>query len=123
MFLRLWIGANFVLHGRPKLFGKGREQAAQWMRGMGLPAASAYIAAVLEFFGGLFLIVGLIVPVVALFFAIEMTSTSILKKTKTKATYIMGQNTYELDITYLLLAVVLVVLGAGAFSIDSMVGF
>jgi len=122
LFLRVWVGANYLAHGYPKLLGKNRQQAAQWMKSMGLPAGAAYLAAILEFFGGLFLIIGLIVPVVALFFAVEMISISILKKTKMKASYIMGQNTYELDITYLLLAIVLVVVGAGSFSTDQVLG-
>ncbi len=122
LFLRVWVGANYMLHGYPKLSGQGRQQAAQWMKSMGLPAGSAYTAAILEFFGGLFLIIGLIVPIVALLFAIEMIATALLKKTKMKATYIMGQNTYELDVTYFLLTIVLIVLGAGAFSIDQLVG-
>ncbi len=120
--LRVWVGANYMLHGYPKLSGQGRQQAAQWMKSIGLPAGAAYTAAILEFFGGLFLIIGLIVPIVALFFAIEMIATALLKKTKMKATYIKGQNTYELDVTYFLLAMVLIVLGAGAFSIDQLVG-
>ena len=111
-----------MLHGYPKLSGQAGQQAAQWIKSMGLPAGAAYAAAILEFFGGLFLIIGLIGPIVALFFAIEMIATALLKKTKMKATYIMGQNTYELDVTYFLLTIVLIVLGAGAFSIDQLVG-
>ncbi len=122
LFLRVWVGANYMIHGYPKLLGQGRQQSAQWMKSMGLPVGAASTAAILEFFGGLFLVIGLIVPIVALFFAIEMIATTLLKKMKMKATYIMGQNTYELDVTYFLLAVGLIVLGAGAFSIDQLVG-
>ncbi len=120
LLLRVWAGANLMAHGYPKL-GKGGQQAAQWMKSMGLPTASAYAAGILEFFGGLFLILGLIVPIVALFFAIEFLSIVLMKRIKMKASYI-GQNSYELDITYLLLSIVLIVLGAGAFSIDQLVG-
>jgi len=122
LLVRVWVGANYVAHGYPKLQRKGMEQAAQWMKSMGIPSFAALLASILEFFGGILLIVGLIVPIVALFFAIEMISTAILRKTKMKAAYIWGQNTYELDITYLLLTVVLFVLGSGAFSIDQLVG-
>ncbi len=122
LFLRVWVGANFMAHGYSKLPSKGRQQAAQWMKSLGLPAGAAYAATILEFFGGLFLILGLIAPIVALFFAIQFISIILMKKTKTKATYITGQNTYELDVTYFLLAVALIVLGAGVFSIDQLVG-
>jgi putative oxidoreductase len=86
---------------------------------MGLPAVAVSLATTLELVGGIFLIVGLIVPVVALFFAIEMISTSALNKLKMKRAYIGG---YELDVVYVLLAIVLFVLGGGALSIDSVIG-
>ena len=42
-----------------------------------------------------------------------------------KAAFIGAQQkpSYEIDFTYLLLALALVVLGAGALSIDSLIGF
>jgi putative oxidoreductase len=121
LFLRVWVGANFVAHGYPKL-GKGRQQTLQWTRSLGVPAAATYLAMILEFFGGLSLIIGFIVPIVGFFIALEMASVILLKKTKMKAPY-MGQNSYEIDITYLMLAIVLIVLGAGVISVDSFLGF
>ncbi len=123
LLVRVWVGANFMAHGYPKL-GKGRQQTVQFMKSMGVPAAATYAAAVLEFFGGLLLIIGFVVPIVSFFFALEMVATTILKKTKMKGPYLMGQNpaAYEADITYLLLALALIVLGAGALSIDSIIG-
>ena len=53
-----------------------------------------------------------------------MIGNIIMKKTKTKATYIaqLSNPSYEIDITYLILSLSLVVLGAGALSIDSFIG-
>ena len=119
LLLRVWVGTNFILHANIKLPKKGREQAAQWMKSMGLPPVAASLATTLELVGGIFLIVGLIVPVVAFLFAIEMISTSALNKLKMKKAYIGG---YELDVLYILLAVVLFLLGGGALSIDSVIG-
>ncbi len=119
LLARVWVGTNFILHANLKLPKKGREQAAQWMKSMGIPAVAASLATTLELVGGIFLIVGLIVPVVALLFAIEMISTSALNKLKMKRAYIGG---YELDVLYILLAIVLFVLGGGALSIDSVIG-
>jgi uncharacterized membrane protein YphA (DoxX/SURF4 family) len=77
----------------------------------------------LEFFGGFFLIIGLIVPIIGLFFAIFMIANVIMKKTKMKAAYIAPTKTsVEIDITYLILSIILLVLGAGAFSLDSVIG-
>jgi len=121
LFLRVWAGANFVAHGYPKL-GKGRQQTLQWTKSLGVPAVATYLAIILEFFGGLSLIIGFIVPIVGFFIALEMIGAIFMKKTKMKAPY-MGQNSYEIDITYLMLAIVLIVLGAGVFSVDSLLGF
>ena len=121
LFLRVWVGVNFVAHGYPKL-GKGRQQTLQWTKSLGVPAAATYLAIILEFFGGLSLIIGFIVPIVGFFIALEMIGAILLKKTKMKAPY-MGQNSFEIDITYLMLAIALIVLGAGVISVDSFLGF
>jgi len=121
LLLRVWVGVNFVAHGYPKL-GKGRQQTLQWTKSLGVPASLTYAAIILEFFGGLSLIIGFIVPIVSFFIALEMIGASILKKSKMKGQYIGGTVAYELDVTYLLLAIALIFLGAGAFSIDSAIG-
>jgi putative oxidoreductase len=122
LVLRIWLGANFIIHARPKL-GKGMVQTTRWIKGMGIPVGAAYTAVALELFGGIFLIVGLIVPIVALFFAIEMVANSVMKRTKMNAEYIgQGKPSYEIDILYLALSLVLIVLGAGALSLDGLVG-
>jgi uncharacterized membrane protein YphA (DoxX/SURF4 family) len=120
LLLRVWVVANFVAHGYPKL-GKTREQTLQWTKSLGVPVVATYLAIILEFFGGLSLIIGFIVPVVGFFIALEMITVIFLKKTKMKAPY-MGQNSFEIDITYLMLAIVLIVVGAGAISLDSVLG-
>jgi uncharacterized membrane protein YphA (DoxX/SURF4 family) len=121
LILRVWVGTNLVAHGYPKL-GKAKEQTLQWTKSLGVPTVATYLAIILEFFGGLSLIVGFIVPVVGFFMAIEMIGNLYLKKVKMKVPY-MGQNSYELDVTYLMLAIVLIVLGAGVLSVDSFLGF
>ncbi len=121
LFLRVWVGANFVAHGYPKL-GKAKAQTLQWTKSLGVPTVATYLAIILEFFGGLSLIIGFIVPIVGFFIAAEMVGNIYLKKVKMKGPY-MGQNSYEIDITYLMLAIVLIVLGAGVLSVDSFLGF
>jgi uncharacterized membrane protein YphA (DoxX/SURF4 family) len=123
LLLRVWVGADFMAHGYPKLT-KSRQQTVQFMKSLGIPAGLTYLAAILEFFGGVALVIGFLVPIAAFLFAIEMIATTILKKYKMKGPYLVGQSpaAYETDITYLLLSITLVVLGAGALSIDSVVG-
>jgi putative oxidoreductase len=110
-----------MIHGYPKAKG-GWRQSGQWMKSMGIPAVTAVFVMVIEFFGGLLLVVGVIVPVVAAVVMIQFASIIGMKSFKMKAPYIsmeVGKPTFEIDALYLVLAFVLVVLGAGALSIDS----
>ncbi|HUK50045.1 MAG TPA: DoxX family protein [Terriglobales bacterium] len=122
LLLRVVVGVTMVMHGYPKL--KNPKQTIGWTKGLGVPVVATWLAIILEFFGGIALIIGLIVPIVAFFIMLEMIGNVSLKKTKMKSPYIAGQNpaAYEIDITYLLLAVTLIVLGAGIFSIDALLG-
>ncbi len=123
LVLRVWVGANYLAHASPKL-GKGTQQTVLWIKGMGLPAGAAYSAIGLELFGGMFLVLGFLVPIVALLFAVEMVANSIMKKSKMDASYIApGKPSYEIDVLYLLLSLALIVFGAGALSLDSVIGF
>ena len=76
-----------MIHGYPKLKNiRGTDEETK--QALGVPIRATYTAVVLEFFGGLFLIIGLIVPMVALFFAIFMIANVIMKKRKINAVYI-----------------------------------
>jgi len=118
---RIWVGSNMMIHGYPKL--RNLKQAAEETKQtLGIPIGATYTATILEFFGGLFLIIGLIVPIVGLFFAIFMIANVIMKRTRMNAAYIApGKASYEIDITYLILSIILIVLGAGALSVDSII--
>lgn len=58
------------------------------MTSQGLPGAAAVLAGILEFFGGIFLVIGLIVPIVALFYMVQFGSIVVLKGRKKKLKYI-----------------------------------
>lgn len=65
------------------------------------------------------MIIGLIVPIIA-FFAIFMIAYVIMKRRKMNAAYIaLGKSSYEIDITYLIISIILIVVRAGALSVDS----
>ena len=121
LLLRVVVGVTMILHGLPKL--KNPKQAIQWTNGLGVPAIATYLAIILEFFGGIALVIGFLVPIVAFFFVLEMIGTTLLKRLKMKAPYLQtAPGAYEIDVTYLLLALALLVLGAGALSIDAIIG-
>lgn len=118
--LRLFLGPIMMAHGFPKLFvGQARTQAIQGMKGMGVPAALTIIASLIELLGGLGLLLGLLARVAALFVVIEMVGTSALRKGRMKHTLIGG---YELDISYAMLALGLLLLGPGSLSLDHLLG-
>ncbi len=122
LLVRVVVGGTLMIHGYPKV--KSREQSMNWMKSMGLPGATALIAGVLEFFGGLLLVVGLIVPIIGFFLAIQFASIILMKKSRMKASYVSTSKvSFEIDALYLLLAIILIVIGAGVLSIDGLVGY
>jgi putative oxidoreductase len=124
LILRLAVGGALVVHGYPKAKG-GRVQAGQWMNSMGIPPITADMATVLEFLGGIFLIVGFLTPLVGLFFAIQFGAISLMKRSKMHAKFIdmeHGKPSYEIDVLYALLALVFLFLGAGTYSLDHLLG-
>lgn len=122
LVLRVVVGGSLFVHGYPKLRGEGKKGAVAFMTRQHVPGAAAVLAGMLESFGGLFLVVGLIVPIVSLFFVIQFASIIALKGGKMKMSYISpGKPNFEIDVTYLL-NLVLLVLGAGALSLDGLLG-
>jgi putative oxidoreductase len=119
LILRLAIGTLFIIHGYPKLTAAQRTQGGAWMKSMGMPAAMIPFGGVVEFFGGLALILGILTPIVAALSALWMLSTTWLVTTKAKKKYVGG---YEIDITLLLAALALALLGSGIYSIDHLLG-
>ena len=119
LLLRLAIGSLFVIHGYPKLAKKQREQGGAWMKSVGMPAGMMAFGGIAEFFGGLALLLGLLTPIVAVLAALWMLSTTWFSIKKLKKKYAGG---YELDVTMVLVAIALALLGSGAFSIDHLLG-
>ncbi len=94
------------------------------MASIGVPAGTAVLVTIIEFFGGILLVIGLIVPVVGIFAALQFASIIAVKISKMKARYISlepGKPSFEIDAFYLVLAIALVVLGAGALSLDGLI--
>jgi putative oxidoreductase len=123
LVIRVWMGTNMMIHGYPKLKNM-KQTAEETKQTLGIPIRATYTATILEFFGGLFLIIGLIVPIVGLFFAIFMIANVVMKKRKMNAAYIAlapRKASYEIDITYLIISIILIVLGAGTLSVDSVI--
>lgn len=104
VLLRAGLAVIFLVHGWPKL--KNPKNFAGWLGTMHVRPAMfwALVVAVVEFFGGIALVLGFWVPVVALLLAIDMVVAMFLVRRK----FVGG---WELDFVLLLAAISLVLLG------------
>lgn len=117
---RLALGAILLAHGWPKI--KDLSKPIGFVKGTGWPggAAFAVLFSLLEFFGGIALILGLLTQFVAILFFLEMIATTVFSKTKLNKKFMLG---YELDLGYAAFALVLALLGPGSWSLDRILGF
>jgi len=116
---RVALGALILLHGVPKI--RNPKQTIAFVKGTGFPGGAmfAVLFTLLEFFGGIALLLGFLTQVVGALIALEMVATTIFAKTKLGKKLVLG---YELDIAYLVLGLVVAFLGAGPWSVDRLLG-
>ena len=116
---RLALGAIFLAHGWPKI--KDIQKTIGWVKGTGWPGGAVFAAlfSILEFFGAIALILGLLTQFVAALFVLEMIATTVFSKIKLQKKFILG---YELDVGYAILALVVALIGPGAYSLDRILG-
>ncbi|SDW83478.1 DoxX family protein [Marinobacter mobilis] len=120
--LRIPAGIIFMAHGAQKLFGwfggYGLEGTGQWMASIGLEPGylMALGAGSAEFFGGLALLIGLLVRPAAAVLAVTM-AVAILSVHVSNGLF-MSNNGYEFGLALLAIAVSLAVTGGGRASVD-----
>lgn len=120
--LRLAAGVIFTAHGAQKLFGwfggHGLEGTGQWMASIGLEPGllMAALAGGAEFFGGLALILGLLVRPAAVVLAVTMV-VAILAVHIGNGLF-MSNNGYEFGLSLLAISVALAVSGSGRLGLD-----
>ena len=112
--LRVVLGLVFVAHGYPKLFG-GFSQTVGFFESINLRPAKfwVFVVGVVEFFGGIALILGFATQLAALLIAVNMLVA--IYKVKFKQGFAGG---YEFDLALLMIALSLLLTGAGAYAID-----
>jgi putative oxidoreductase len=114
LLLRWALGVIFLYHGTPKLFGNPQPYL-EFFGKIGFPPWMAYVAGVVELFGGALLIAGLFTRVAALLLAGQM-AVAIWKVHLGKG--VLAVNEYEFPLTLAVAAFTLGALGAGAISLD-----
>lgn len=115
--VRVVTGVIMLAHGAQKLFQFGIAGVTQGFAGMGVPLPNivAPLVAVLEFAGGIALILGVLTRLVSLGLAIDMLGALFIVHL---ANGFFLPNGYEFVLILLATTVALVIAGAGAFSID-----
>lgn len=121
--IRLGLGTIFVAHGAQKLFGwfggYGLDATGQWMASIGLEPGylMALAAGSVEFFGGLFILLGLLTRLSA--FGAAVTMLVAIFSAHLQNGFFMANNGYEFALALLLMAVALMLSGAGRLSVDA----
>ncbi|WP_423810681.1 DoxX family protein [Pseudohalioglobus lutimaris] len=120
--LRIGAGVIFAAHGAQKLFGwfggYGLQGTGEWMASIGLEPGvlMAAMAGSAEFFGGLALILGLLLRPAAVVLALTMV-VAIVTVHLSNGLF-MANNGYEFGLALLAVSVGLAIRGAGSASID-----
>ena len=115
--LRVAVATIFIRHGAQKLFvfGFAGVTGAFTHMGVPFPGLMGPLIGVLEFFGGIALVIGLLTRLVALGFVCDMLGAILLVQLKN------GFSRYELEFLLLGSSLALVLTGAGGFSVDALI--
>tara|TARA_B110000116_G_scaffold269565_1_gene285793 strand:+ start:1091 stop:1537 length:447 start_codon:yes stop_codon:yes gene_type:complete len=121
--LRIPTAIIFIAHGAQKLFGwfggYGLEGTGQWMASIGLEPGYqlALLAGSAEFFGGIALLIGLLVRPAALILSATML-VAIFSVHFVNGLF-MTNNGYEFALTLLTISISLMFSGAGKLALDN----
>lgn len=113
LFVRIALGSVFIAHGLQKL--QGLEGTIGFFASLGMPAFMAYVVTIIEVLGGLFVLLGVFTEIAGLSLAVVMIGA--IYTVKMSKGFVGG---YEFDLTLLLIALTLVVSGAGKYSISKL---
>lgn len=116
--LRIIVGILFIAHGGQKLFvyGIAGTTGAFTQMGIFLPGIMAPLVTLIEFFGGIALIIGFLTRLVGLGLALEMLGAIVFVHAKSGFFMPTG---YEFALTLMIATLGLAIAGSGVFSIDS----
>ncbi|HKS81784.1 MAG TPA: DoxX family protein [Candidatus Acidoferrales bacterium] len=115
LFLRVALGVIFIYHGYPKLFS-GTQQMMGFFKHIGLPGYFVFVAGVLEFFGGILLIIGLFTRLAGLLLTCEMLVA--LWKAHGLFSHPAAVDNYQFPLACCAGAFALATIGAGIISLD-----
>jgi putative oxidoreductase len=119
--LRVVLGVTFILHGGQKLFVFGFDGVSGAFAQVGIPAPSVLgpFVAFVEFFGGIAILLGLLTRLAALGIGATMVVAILTVHLKNG---FFAPTGVEFPLSLLGSAIALIVAGAGAFSLDAVIG-
>ena len=123
--LRIPVGIIFMAHGAQKLFGwfggYGLEGTGQWMASIGLGPGvlMAFLAGSAEFFGGLFILLGLLTRPASI--ALAFTMLIAIFSVHFENGLFMSNNGYEFGLALMAASVSLALSGSGKAAVDQFI--
>jgi putative oxidoreductase len=124
LLIRLVVGLAFAGHGAQKLFGwfggGGPQGTASGFASLGyrMPAVMAIAAGLAELGGGLLLACGLLTPLAAL--ALSTVMLNAIATVQWQRGFLGG---WELDATFMAVAIAVTITGPGRLSLDHAIGW
>ena len=118
LLLRIGVGVIFIVAGWGKLTGIENIQGFFGDIGIPLPGIMAWVVAVVEFVGGIMVLVGYKVEIPAILLAFIMVVAIFTTKLGGDG----GFSAMRLDLMLLLTSLALSIMGSGSYSLDSALG-
>jgi len=119
LLLRIGAGLIFILHGLPKI-----KNPPAWGRHLGIPPITSFLVAIGEFFGGLGILFGFLTQIAAIGPLLVMLGALYYHKFKWGHEFISKEGKgFEYPFILAIIALTLILMGAGAYSIDAYLGF
>lgn len=119
LILRLALGIVMFAHGAQKLFGwyggPGPDGFLGWMASMGVPAPLAWLAIVVEFFGGIAVVLGVLARLAALGFAVNMLVATFVVHWKNG--FFAGDGGWEFTFVLLAVSLAIAIAGPGRYAL------
>src|SRR5258706_5388690 len=126
LIMRVVLGAIFIGHGSQKLFGwfggSGMTGTAGMLQKLGAahPTLLAWLNALSEFFGGVFVLLGFLTPFAAAFLISVMLTAIVTVHFKNG--FFNTKGGYEFNLSVIAMSLALILAGAGVASIDHVLG-
>ncbi len=119
LLLRLIVGAAFIIHGWGKI-----QNPFNWMGPQSpVPGFFQFLAAFSEFGGGIAWMIGLLTPLASLGIGFTMAVAVYMHSMVMKDPFVnmTGGRSFELAASYFIVAIILVAMGPGKFSLDKVI--